>query len=97
MFRDFIDCIRKGLVFCPHRRMQLPVLTCLNPPKKEELLRLLSVAFGDGIRRKKKFVMQHRDGITALIKIFQNPNKVPDTQWLLLLLAAVGGPEHELW
>lgn len=27
----------------------------------------------------------------------QNPSKKPDRQWLLLLIAAVGGPEHPVF
>ena len=29
--------------------------------------------------------------------MMQNPQKVPDCQWLLLLIAAVGGPEHPVF
>ena len=55
--REFIDNARSGKTFVPHRKHNIPVLTCLNMPKKEELLRLFNVAVEDGIRKKRKFVV----------------------------------------
>ena len=97
MFRSFIDAARAQTVFCPQRKHNIPVLTCLNMPRKEELLRLFNVGIKDGIHRKKKFVVQHQAGLKELAKILEVPTKVPDCQWLLLLIAAVGGPEHPVF
>ena len=68
-YRDFIDNARSGKVFVPHRKHNIPVLTCLNPPKKEELLRLFNASVDDGIRKKKKFVMQYQSGLKELSKL----------------------------
>ena len=95
--RDFIDKARAGAVFCPKRQHNIPVLTCLNPPKKDALLQLFNESLADGIRRKKKFVVQHQVGLKELSRLMQTPHKVPDCSWLLLLLAAVAGPEHAIW
>ena len=56
MSREYIDLSRANKMFCPQKKHNIPVLTCLNMPKKEELLRLLRASFTDGLRRKKKFV-----------------------------------------
>ena len=66
-------------------------------PRKEELLRLFREGIKEGVRRKRKFVVQHQQGLTALSKLMEVPTKVPDNQWLLLLIAAVGGPEHPVF
>lgn len=84
-------------MFCPQKKHNIPVLTCLNLPKKEELLRLLRCSFAEQLRKKKKLVVQNEDAIKALIRLLDNPNKVPDMNWLLLVIAAIGGPEHPLF
>ena len=58
---------------------------------------MLKQSFTDGLRRKKKFVLQHQVGIQALLKILDNPNKTPDMNWLMLCIAAIGGPEHPIF
>ena len=42
-------------------------------------------------------MVQHQAGLKELSKVMQNPAKKPDRQWLLLLIAAVGGPEHPMF
>ena len=41
--------------------------------------------------------MQHQAGLKELSRLMKTPTRVPDNQWLLLLIAAVGGPEHPLF
>ena len=60
-------------------------------------MKLFREALADGIRRKKKYVLEHQVGLKELSRIFQTAFKVPDCSWLLLLIAAVGGPEHPLF
>lgn len=67
--RAYIDAARTGDIFCPKRQHNIPVLTCLNLPKKEELLRLFNLAVDEGIRKKKKFVMLHAKGLKELQRV----------------------------
>ena len=66
-------------------------------PRKEELVRLFSAAVTDGVKKKNKYVLEHLDGIRALQKLFEKFDRVPENNWILLLIAAVAGPSHPIF
>ena len=84
-------------MFCPHRRHLIPQLSCLNLPKVAELLRLFHEAVREGARKKRKFVLDHHEGLLALGKLMNNPHKTPEAAWILLCIAAVAGAEHPIF
>ena len=52
---------------------------------------LFKQAVEDGIQRKVPFVMAHRVGMLALVEEMNKKGKMPDKEWLLILLAKVPG------
>ena len=66
-------------------------------PSKAELIRLLTVAVEQGIRKKDPFCVQHKAGLTNLLKLFEQPFKQPNKEWLILLLSKVPGPKAPLF
>ena len=98
VFSEFIDRIRQpNQLWCPHKKHQIYVLTCLNPPKKEVLLQYFKDAVRDGFKKKKKFVVENHRGMQNLIEVMEQPTKRPDISWLLLIISAVAGAEHPLF
>ena len=52
--RDFMDGLRQGVFWCPHKNDNIVVLLCANPPPKEVLLKLWKSAVYDAIAKSKK-------------------------------------------
>ena len=69
----------------------IPRLQCLNKPTKRHMADLFKQAVEDGIQRKVPFVMAHRVGMLALVEEMNKKGKMPDKEWLLILLAKVPG------
>ena len=42
--REYLDGIRAGHYYCPHRKDKIPKLDVPNPPPKAELLKLFKTA-----------------------------------------------------
>ena len=66
-------------------------------PKKDQLLRMYHEAVKEGVRKKRKFVMEHHQGMIALGQLMENKNRTPESSWILLLIAAVAGAEHPIF
>ena len=69
----------------------IPRLQCLNKPTKRHMLDLFQAAVEDGIQKKTPFVIAHRVGLLALVAEMNKKGKMPDKDWLLVLLAKVPG------
>ena len=88
---------RYNKVFCPKVSHRIPTLQCLNKPTKVECLRLLHKAVRDGIAAKNEFILENREGLVNLVNEMIEEKKIPGKNWLLLVLAAVAGPECEVF
>ena len=66
-------------------------------PKRAELLRLYHEAVKDEARKKNKFVLDHHEGMVALGLLMNNKNRTPESEWILLCIAAVAGPGHKVF
>ena len=66
-------------------------------PKKELLLRMFHEAVKEGAQKKRKFVLDHHEGLLALGLLMNNKNRTPEASWILLLIAAVAGETHEIF
>ena len=54
-------------------------------------------AVKDGARKKKKFVLDHHEGLIALGLLMNNKHRTPESTWILLCIAAVAGPDHPVF
>ena len=70
---------------------EIPRLTCLNQPTKREMVEMFKEAVDDGIQQKKPFVISNRVGLLQLIDEIQMKGKMPDKDWLMVLLAKIPG------
>ena len=52
--RDFMDGLRQGVFWCPHKNDNISVLLCANPPPKDELLSIWKTAVYDQIAKTEK-------------------------------------------
>ena len=95
--RDFIDRARFKKVYCPHQNENIPMLTCVNPPGRNELVRLLEEAIDDGIEVGKPFVVERERSLRALVAELHSRKSFADIEWLLVVLAAVAGPQCEVF
>lgn len=92
LFRDFIDKVRTGELFCPRSDHGFVLLSCVNPPSKKELLRLFEAAVKRNLQYKDAFTVKHRVGLLALIELMNSkPSKEPEKHWVLLLLSKIPG------
>ena len=73
------------------------MLTCVNPPDRKELIRLLEEAISDGIEVQKPFVVERERSLRALVSELHNRKSFADIEWLLVVLAAVAGPQCEVF
>ena len=61
------------------------------------MLQLFTEAVHAGIKNKTPFVIAHRVGLLQLIDEMNMPGKMPDKEWLLVLLAKVPGKSCPLF
>ena len=70
----------------------------MNKPDKQLLLQMLRTSLEEGILRERPFVLRHREELEALMPRLEKRGTVrANVDWLILCLAAVAGPEHEVF
>ena len=73
------------------------MLTCVNPPGRNELIRLIDEVIDDGIEVQKPFVVKRERSLRALITELHSRKSFADIEWLLVVLAAIAGPQSEVF
>ena len=91
--RTFIDRVRSGKVWCPHVKYNIPLLSCVNPPSKRELTRLVKHHVTAALRQKDPFVTAHKPAFQELLKLLEKPTKSPNRDWLMTVLMKVPGKQ----
>ena len=82
--RDFLDGIRLGAYYCPAVKDGIVKLPCPNPPPKAELIALFEAAVAA------RPVDEDSARLAGLLSLMEL-GKLPDNDWLLLLLSHVPG------
>ena len=55
------------------------------------MVQMFTAGVRDGIKKKVPFVLEHSTGLVQLVEELTMKGKMPDTDWLLVLLAKVPG------
>ena len=69
---------------------------CLNPPKRDLLVVMLTEAVEESAKAKRKLVLDNLRGLRNLTELMGRYQRVPTRDWLLLCVAAVA-PNHAIW
>ena len=96
--REYMDGIRKGEYYCPHRSQNIPKLAVANPPPKLELLKIWKKAVYDKVKtdRDPKNDAKY-NAILSTIEMIETDGKLPDNDWLIVVLADIPGKDCEIF
>ena len=94
--RTYLDAIRKGHYYCPHKRHKIDHLRCPNPPPKIVLLKIWKKA----VREKVVEEPERADlwnPMLATIALIEEDGKLPNNDWLFIVLAHIEGEDCEIF
>ena len=94
--REYLDGIRLGQYYCPHKRDKIPKLVIANPPPKKELLRLWKKGCYDKCVEEPDKADKW-NSILSTLELIEEEGKLPDSAWLTIALADCPGTECEVF